>query len=135
MKLIPPNRVAPVKAAPEDKLTENWPIMFNAGASAEDNEDWGLCTDRVHGSELLDLEFPGDSKSDTQFIAELINQYRNYDLIPSAPVIQILKKVREALEYAKLEMGKRTRPDPIDKIIPIITTLEQAANEIPDEPE
>lgn len=76
-----PKKVRPVKAAPGNKLLEDWPILFNAGNSGEDFEDWGLCTDRVRASELIDADFPQDAKSDTLFIAALINAYRRGELV------------------------------------------------------
>lgn len=76
-----PRLVAPVKAAPSSELLDDWPILFHAGNSMEDGDNWGLCTNRVRVSELLDVEFPSDSKADSQFIAALINAYRTGKLV------------------------------------------------------
>lgn len=74
--IIKPEEVAPVMASPEDSLLDNWPILFRAGVSVEDNNMWGLSTENVQASRLLEYAFPSDAKSDAQFIAWLINAYR-----------------------------------------------------------
>lgn len=76
-----PSRVAPVKAACGDDLMEDWPILFKAGNSCQDGNDWGICTNNVRGSELMDLDFPQDAKDDAEFIAALINAYRTGELV------------------------------------------------------
>ena len=76
-----PKLIAPVKAACCDALMDDWPILFRAGNSGQDFEDWGICTDNVRGSSLMDCEFPQDAKDDALFIAALINAYRTGELV------------------------------------------------------
>lgn len=84
MTLLDPKRVAPVKAASKDAALDNWLIVWNAGYSDEDDGDWAVTTDGVRASELADrYDFPADAKSDAEFIAELINAYRDGRLVPA----------------------------------------------------
>ena len=75
-----PRTIAPVKAKPKDEeVGENWIVGF--GNSMVDGEDWCLVTDSVRASQLLDADFPVDAKIDAEFLADLINAYRDGRLV------------------------------------------------------
>lgn len=73
MRLPRPNTIAPVKAV-KDFDGEDWLVAW--GNSSIDGGDWHLCTDHVRASQLIEAEFPVDAKIDAEFLAELINAYR-----------------------------------------------------------
>lgn len=78
--MIPPERIAPVKATSETVGT-NWPIL-HFGHSSADDQDWHVTTDEVRASSLLcSFDFPGDARNDAEFVAALINDYREGRLV------------------------------------------------------
>lgn len=73
-----PRNVKPVKAV-RDFDGEDWLVGW--GNSQIDGGDWFLCTDHVRASELIDADFPVDAKIDAEFMANLINAYREGRLV------------------------------------------------------
>lgn len=54
----------PWKACKASEVFDNWPICLSVG-SDEDGTEWGVSTDRVHASEMLE----GGAAEDAEFIA------------------------------------------------------------------
>ena len=80
-KLPNPLKMAPLRADPISKMGENWPIAWNTGNSGDDGQDWCIQTDLVRASEMIDLEFPADAKSDAEAIVAIVNAYREGRLV------------------------------------------------------
>ncbi len=78
-RLPPPEKIAPLKAAPISTVMDNWLIAYQTGAG--EHEDWAIVTDNVHGSALLDLEFPSGAQEDAEAIAAILNAYRTGRLV------------------------------------------------------
>ncbi len=73
MRLPDPKTIPPVKAV-RDYDGSDWLVGF--GNSTLDGGDWHLTTDHVRASEFIGAEFAVDAKLDAEFLAELINAYR-----------------------------------------------------------
>lgn len=80
-KLPDPKRMAPIAAFPDAQIGDNWMVLWCAGNSNDDGCDWHIATDRVRASELIDVEFPSDAKSDAKAIAAIVNAYRTGRLV------------------------------------------------------
>jgi len=76
-----PDRMAPLRAAPIDEIGENWTVAYSTGNSGEDGRDWCIQTDRVRASEMIDLDFPSDAKTDAHAIVAIVNAYRTGQLV------------------------------------------------------
>jgi len=73
LSLLPsPDMVAPVRAG---NAFDNW-MICSFGNSSADGQDWYLTTDSIRASELADLHFPEDAKTDALVIAAIVNCYR-----------------------------------------------------------
>lgn len=80
-RLPDPARMCPVKAAPVDDLTDDWPICYQTGNSGA--ELWGIATDNVRGSVMASQDFPADAREDAEAIAAILNAYREGRLVPA----------------------------------------------------
>jgi hypothetical protein len=78
-RLPPPNRIAPLKAAPMSTAMDNFLIAYQTGAGEAD--DWAIVTDNVRCSALLEFELPSGAKEDAEAIAAIVNAYRTGRLV------------------------------------------------------
>lgn len=79
MTLLDPKLIAPVKAKPKDEaFNENYLICY--GNSLIDGNDWYLVTDNDQLG-MMKRAFPDDPKIDAEFLADLINAYREGRLV------------------------------------------------------
>lgn len=81
MELPNPDRIAPLRAAPISEIGDHWPIAWATGYSNADGNDWCIQTDHVRASELCDLDFPSDAKTDAEAIVAIVNAYREGRLV------------------------------------------------------
>jgi hypothetical protein len=83
MKDLPdPKTMAPLLAAPNDTMGDNWPVAWTTGNSSDDGNDWHICTDQVRASEMAMCDFPSDSRTDALAIVAIVNAYRTGQLVP-----------------------------------------------------
>lgn len=80
-ELPDPKAMAPLKAAPNSEMGDNWPIAWTTGNSSDDGNDWHICTDNVRASEMAEVEFPSDAKHDAHAIVAIVNAYREGRLV------------------------------------------------------